>query len=66
VCVISWYRQEYPHLKLKILYYKHITIIKDDSSIINKLGASLTDDARAIIYDSRMFIVHGTGIVLSA
>jgi hypothetical protein len=39
------------------LYYKHMTIINDDSSIINKLGASLTDHARVIFYDRHMFIV---------
>jgi hypothetical protein len=40
------------------LYYKHMTIINDESSIVNKLGASLTDDARVIIYDCHMFIVQ--------
>jgi len=33
------------------LYYKHITIVDDDSSIVKKLEASLTDYARAVIYD---------------
>ncbi len=42
------------------LYYKHITIINDDSSIINKLEASLTDDARVIIYDRQIFTVQAT------
>jgi hypothetical protein len=37
-------------------------IINDDSSIINKLGASLTGDARAVIYDRHVFIVQATGI----
>jgi hypothetical protein len=44
------------------LYYKHLMIINDDSSIINKLGASLTDDARVIIYDCHMFIVQAIGL----
>ncbi len=35
-------------------------IINDDSSIINKLGASLTDDARVVIYDHHMFIGKAT------
>jgi hypothetical protein len=43
------------------LYYKHITIVNYDSSIVNKFGASLTDDARVIIYDRHMFIVQATG-----
>jgi hypothetical protein len=33
------------------LYYKPMTIINDDSRVINKLEASLTDDARVVIYD---------------
>ncbi len=44
------------------LYYKHITTVDDDSSIINKLEASLTDDVRVIIYDRHMFIVQATGL----
>ncbi len=41
------------------LYYKPMTIINDDSTAVNKLEASLTDDARVIIYDRQMFIVQG-------
>jgi hypothetical protein len=33
-------------------------IINDDSSIVNKLGASLNDDARVVIHDHHMFIVQ--------
>jgi hypothetical protein len=29
------------------LYYKPIMIVNDDSSVVNKLETSLTDDARA-------------------
>ncbi len=36
-------------------------IVKDDSSILNKFEASLTDNARVIIYDHNMFIVQATG-----
>jgi hypothetical protein len=43
------------------LYYKHITIVNYDSSVVNKFGASLTDDARVVIYDCHMFIVQATG-----
>jgi hypothetical protein len=43
-----------PSVKLECLtsglYYKHITIINDDSSIINKWRNSFTDDTRIIIY----------------
>jgi hypothetical protein len=43
------------------LYYKHMMIVNDDSGVINKLGASLTDDARVFIYDHHMFKVQATG-----
>ncbi len=46
------------------LYYKPMTIVNDDSRVINKLEASLTDDARVIIYDCHMFIVQATGLSL--
>jgi hypothetical protein len=39
------------------LYYKHITTLNNDSSVVNKFETSLTDDARVIIYDCYMFIV---------
>ncbi len=35
-----------------------MTIINDDSRVVNKLEASLTDDARVVIYDCHMFIVQ--------
>jgi hypothetical protein len=35
-------------------------IVNDDSSIINKLETSLTDDARVVIYNHHMFIVQAT------
>ncbi len=37
-------------------------IINDDSRVINKFEASLTDDARVIIYDHHMFTVQATGL----
>jgi hypothetical protein len=43
------------------LYYKHIAIVYDDSSTINKFEASLTDDARVVIYDHHVFIVQAIG-----
>jgi hypothetical protein len=43
------------------MYYKPMTIINDDSRVFTKLEASLTDDARVIIYDRHMFIVQATG-----
>ncbi len=44
------------------LHYKHITVVNYDSSVVNKFGASLTDNARVVIYDSHMFIVQATGL----
>jgi hypothetical protein len=44
------------------LYYKHITIVNDDTCVINKFEASLTDDTRVIIYYRHMFIVQATGV----
>ncbi len=46
------------------LYYEHITIVNYNSRIINEFGASLTDDARVIIYDCHLFIVQPTGFIL--
>jgi hypothetical protein len=37
--------------KLHGLYYKHMTIVKDESRVVTKLETSLSDDARVIIYD---------------
>jgi hypothetical protein len=37
-----------------------MTIINDDSRVVNKLEASLTDDARVVIYNCHMFIVQAT------
>ncbi len=39
-------------------------IINDDSRVVNKLEASLTDDARVIIYDRHMFIVQATDVLI--
>jgi hypothetical protein len=35
-------------------------IVNDDARIVNKLDASLTGDARVVIYDHHMFIVQAT------
>jgi hypothetical protein len=44
------------------LYYKHVTTVNCASSDVNKLKASLNDDARVVIYDRHMFIVQATGV----
>ncbi len=38
--------------------------VNDDSRVVNKLEASLTDNARVVIYDRHMFIVKATGLHL--
>jgi hypothetical protein len=38
------------------LYYKHTTIVNYAFSIVNKLEALLTDNARVAIYDHHGFI----------
>jgi len=38
-----------------------MTIVNDDSRVVNKLEVSLTDNARVVIYDCHMFIVQATG-----
>ena len=40
-----------------------MTIVNDNSRVINKLEASLTDNARVVIYDRHMFIVQATEVV---
>jgi hypothetical protein len=49
------------HLCYCGLYYKHITIVNDNSSVVNKLETSLNDAARVVIYDCHMFIVQAIG-----
>jgi hypothetical protein len=41
-----------------------MTIVNDDSRVVNELDASLTDDARVVIYDRYMFIVQAIGLYL--
>ncbi len=43
------------------LYYKHSTIVNDDSSFVNKWRVSLNADTRVVIYDCNMFIIQSTG-----
>ena len=37
-------------------------IVNDNSRVINKVEAWLTDDTRVVIYDRHMFIVQATGV----
>ncbi len=51
-------------LETSSLFYKHITIVNYVFSVINKLEAFLTDDARLVIYDRHVFIVQATDLIL--
>ncbi len=42
-----------------------MTIVNDDSRVINKLEASLTDDARVVIYDCHTFMVQASSLMFS-
>jgi hypothetical protein len=46
-------------------YYKHVTMVNYASSGVNKLRASLNDNARVFIYDRHMFIVQAPGSVFT-
>ncbi len=43
-----------------------MTIVNDDARIVNKLDASIIDDARVFIYDCHMFIVQTTDHMIQA
>jgi hypothetical protein len=41
-------------------YYKHMTIVNDNSSIFSEQSFKLIDDTRGVIYDRRMLIIQAT------
>jgi hypothetical protein len=43
------------------MYYKQVTIVNDDSSIISKLNFKLIDNPRVVIYDHNRFITQTLG-----
>ncbi len=40
------------------LCYKHVTILNDNSSIVNRWSFKVIDDARVLIYNRHMFIIQ--------
>jgi hypothetical protein len=42
------------------LYYKHVTIVNDGSSIVSKGSSKLIDYPRVVIYDRHRFIIQAT------
>jgi hypothetical protein len=51
-------------MRLSGLYYKHMMTVNYASSIVIKLEALLTEDARVIIYDHHVFIVQATNALM--
>jgi len=43
------------------LYYKHVMIVNDDSSIVSKWSFKLIDNPIVVIYDHHRFIIQATG-----
>ncbi len=43
-----------------------MTTVNYATSVVNKLEALLTDDARVVIYDHHVFIVQATGLMFVA
>jgi hypothetical protein len=45
------------------IYYKHMTIVNDDSSGVRKWSSKLIDDTRVVSYDRNMFIIQATAFL---
>jgi hypothetical protein len=60
LCLISFVSST---LKFKTcgLYYKHVMIVNDDSSIVSWLSFKLIDNPRVVIYDRHRFIILALG-----
>jgi hypothetical protein len=43
------------------LYYKHMTIVNDNSNSVSKWVSKLIYDARVAMYNCHMFIIQATG-----
>ncbi len=43
------------------LYYKHVTIVYGDSSVISKWSFKHIDDTSIVIYDHHRFIIQANG-----
>ncbi len=62
--VISRFCPSKSQISTRGLYYKHVMIVNDDSSIVSKWSFKLIDGARVMIYDCNMFIIQTTGRLL--
>ncbi len=59
---LSW--KKFCEIDTSGLCHKHITIVSDDSSIINNWRVSHSEDTIVIIYDFNMFIIQATGVII--
>ncbi len=48
------------------LYYKHMTIVNGESSIVIKCSFKLIDNTRGVIYDRHVFIIQANDIFFKA
>jgi hypothetical protein len=46
------------------LYFEHIEVVNDNSSIVNEWLVALTDNTRVFINDHNVFIIQATGLSL--
>jgi len=51
-------------MQISGLYYEHMTIINDDSSVVSKWSFKLIDDPRVVIYERHRFIIQATALSL--
>ena len=47
------------------LYYKHVMIVNDNSSVVSKWSFKLIDGPRVVIYDRHRFIIQAAGYTSS-
>ncbi len=51
-------------MQISGLYYEHMTIVNDDSSVISKWSFKLIDDPIVVIYERHRFIIQATALSL--
>jgi hypothetical protein len=48
------------HSLICSLYYNHVTMVNDDSSVVSKWSFKLIDNPRVVIYDHHKFLIQAT------
>jgi hypothetical protein len=56
--VISNEGKKFYNIDTSGLYYNHVTIVNDDSSVVSHRSFKLIDDPRVVIYDRHWFIIQ--------